>query len=246
MADTHSHSPQRSANAPSVPYPPSQLFYLGGASPSDTVRHLKCWFLAASSPYGTVSVRRWHAHGAISQASKAHIWKLIYIHTSSSSLPNTHIFPLPVRSLSAVGNLSGLHLLLLFPNWWPSWMNINMTQLFLWNRRNLVLFTVPLWQNTDLSFTLFKRCDANSSCGFNYISAARESQLCFLCLFWPQKASSKQAEHSLISPTVAKSGLGPNKRNYSFTHFCPIRSLQWYRCMCVCICILDKCNCIIA
>lgn len=52
-ADTNSHLPQRwSANAPRAPAPPSQLFYPRGTSTSEIVMHLKCEFLAASSPEG--------------------------------------------------------------------------------------------------------------------------------------------------------------------------------------------------
>lgn len=41
-----------SANAPRAPAPPSQLFYPRGTSTSEIVMHLKCEFLAASSPEG--------------------------------------------------------------------------------------------------------------------------------------------------------------------------------------------------
>ena len=116
-ADTNSDSPQRSADASSAPSPPSQLFYPRGTSTSEIVMHLKCKFLAASSPEGRSLLGGDMLMVPPVRPAKQISKNLIYIHTSSSSLPNTHISPLPVRSLSAVGNLSGLHLHLLLPSW---------------------------------------------------------------------------------------------------------------------------------
>lgn len=191
------------------PMHPVPLFLIHSGFPHEGLKHLKLLQVEIGEhiscsilTWGTASACRWHADSAIRQTSKANVQKLICI-PAQVHFPT--LMSLPLRRLSAAGNLSGLHLPQLIPSQGPSWVNttwfsVSFETEEIWFSSQFH-FAV-LWQNTD--FTLFRRCDASSNHGFNYISAARKFQLNFLCLFWPQKASFTHAEHSLISVTVAR------------------------------------------
>lgn len=172
---THpNHPPLQSTKCP---FSSSQLVYPWGTSTPEIVVHLKCKFLAASSPErqslcggDMPTVPSVRPTEQVCKSSSIFTPAQVHFPTPMSSLCLWEVFQLQGTSLACICLCSFPASAL--PEWTQTWLSFSFETEEIWFSSQFH-FGV-LWQNTDLSFTLFRRRDASSSCGFNYISTARE------------------------------------------------------------------------